>query len=301
MQINANQLTAVYTGLRAVYTEGFMLTGSGIEDHWKRIAMEVPSDTEQEEYAFMNNLGVIREWVGDRVLQSMSEASYVIKNRSFEGTFAVPATKIADRKLGMFNIPTKQLGQNVRTFPNKLVFQLLVNGFTTRGLDGQYFFDANHPVGNAAGGIDLVSNMATGAGPAWFLLDTTKVVQPIVYQNRQSFNFISLTEMSKSDHVFMRNEFLFGVDGRCNVGYGLWQTAFGSKQTLNSANVQAARANMMGLKGANGEPLGIVPNLLVVAPGQEMDARKITDAIVVGTDTNVMKGVLETMATPWIL
>ena len=301
MLISATQLSAVYTGLKSVFNDGFMLTGSGIEDHWKKIAMEVPSDTEQEEYGFMNNMGVIREWVGDRVLQSMSEASYVIKNKHFEGTFAVPADKIADRKIGMYNIPTKQLGQNVRTFPNRLVFPLLTGGFTTRGLDGQYFFDANHPVGNAAGGVDLVSNTGGGTGAAWFLLDTTKIIKPVVFQERQAFNFANLTEMSKSDHVFMRNEFLFGVDGRCNVGYGLWQTAYASRQPLTSANVQAARAAMMSIKGANGEPLGIVPNLLVVSPSQEMDARKITEAIIVGTDTNVMKGVLETMASAWLV
>lgn len=300
MQINANQLTAVYTGLKAVFTEGFMLTGSGIEDDWKQIAMVVPSSTEQEEYGFLKNTSTIREWVGDRVLQSMTEASYIIKNRHFESTIAVPADKIADRQLGTFNIPTKQLGQNVRTFPNRLVFPLLANGFTSRGLDGQYFFDANHPVGNPSGGVDLVSNTQGGTGAAWFLLDTTKVVKPIVYQDRKAFDFQSLTEMSKSDHVFMRNEFLFGVDGRCNVGYGLWQTAYASKQPLTLANVTAARAAMMALKGENGEPLGIVPNMLVVSPLQEMDARKVTDALVLGTDTNVMKGIMKTMATAWL-
>lgn len=300
MLVTQSQLTAVYTGLKTVFQEGFMLTGSGIEDDWKQVALEAPSETEQEEYGFLRNMSNIREWIGDRYLQSLVEASYLIKNKHFEGTIAVPADKIADRKLASFNIPTKQLGQNARVFPNRLVFPLLAAGFTNRGFDGQYFFDANHPVMRPDGGTDLVSNNQGGAGAAWFLLDTTKIIKPVVYQNRQPFNFQSLTDMSKSDHVFMRNEYLFGVDGRCNVGYGLWQTAYGSKQPLTLANVTAARAAMMAFKGDNGEPIGIVPNLLVVPPALEMDARKVTDALVIGTDTNVMKGVMKTMATAWI-
>lgn len=219
MLITQNQLSAVYTGLKNVFQEGFMMTGSGIEDDWKQVALEAPSETEQEEYGFLRNMSNIREWIGDRYLQSLVEASYIIKNKHFEGTIAVPADKIADRKLGNFNIPTKQLGQNARVFPNRLVFPLLAAGFTNRGFDGQYFFDANHPVMRPDGGTDLVSNNQGGAGPAWFLLDTTKIIKPVVYQNRQPFNFASLTDMSKSDHVFMRNEYLFGVDGRCNVGW----------------------------------------------------------------------------------
>lgn len=300
MLISQGQLTAVYTGLKALYQEGFLQTASGIEDDWKTIAMEVPSDTEEEEYGWMKNMSTIREWIGDRHLQSLVEASYKIKNKHFEGTISVPADKISDRKLAGFSIPTKQLGQNARVFPNRLVFPLLSAGFTNVGFDGQYFFDTDHPVNRPDGVTDLVSNLQAGTGPAWYLLDTTKIIKPIVYQNRAPFNFHSLTDMSKSDHVFMRNEFLFGVDGRCNVGYGLWQTAFASKAPLSLANVTSARAAMMAFKGENGEPIGIVPNMLVVPPALEMDARKVTDALVVGMDTNVMRGVMKTMATSWL-
>ena len=300
MLITQQQYTAAYTGLKAVFDEGFMMTGSGMEDDWKMIATVTSSDSESEEYGYMKNQSVIREWIGDRFLQNLSEASYTIKNRSFEGTQAVPAAKIADRKLGGFNIPFKQLGQNARTFPNKLVFPMLTNGMSTRGLDGQYFFDANHPVGRPDGGTDLVSNYQSGSGTTWFLLDTTKVLKPVIYQNRQDFRFTRVVDPNSSDHVFMRNEFVFGVDGRCNVGYGLWQTAYASKAALTMDNVMAARAAMMAYKGENGEPLGIVPNLLVVGPSLEKAARDVTDAAVLGTNTNTMRGVMKTIVTTWL-
>ena len=41
--------------------------------------------------------------------------------------------------------------------------------------DGQNFFDTDHPVGEQ-GSQETVSNVQTGAGPAWYLLDTTRPV-----------------------------------------------------------------------------------------------------------------------------
>lgn len=299
MLITQSQATAAYTGLKAVFQEGFMATASGIEDLWKEVAMESPSETSEEEYGWLRNMSFIREWIGDRQLQNLAEASYKIVNKHFEGTIAVPVDKIADRKLGGYSVAAKQLGQNARVFPNRLVFPLLAGGFVTRGFDGQYFFDANHPVANTDGTTSLVSNNGGGAGAAWYVLDTTKVIKPIVYQQRAPFKPSELTS-SDSDHVFKRNELLFGVDGRCNVGFGLWQTAYASKQTLDANALWAARSAMMSYKGENGEPLGITPNLLLVPPTLEQNARKALEAVVLNNETNVMKGLMKVVVCPWM-
>lgn len=300
MLITQSQATAAYTGLKAVFQEGFMATASGIEDLWKEVAMESPSETSEEEYGWLRNMSFIREWIGDRQLQNLAEASYKIVNKHFEGTIAVPVDKIADRKLGGYSVAAKQLGQNARVFPNRLVFPLLAGGFVTRGFDGQYFFDANHPVGSPDGTTKLVSNNGGGAGAAWYVLDTTKVIKPIVYQQRAPFKPSELTS-SDSDHVFKRNELLFGVDGRCNVGYGLWQTAYASKQTLDANALWAARSAMMSYMGENGEPLGITPNLLLVPPTLEQNARKALEAVVLNNETNVMKGLMKVVVCPWMV
>ena len=299
MLITQAQATAAYTGLKAVFQEGFMTTASGIEDLWKEIALLVPSETSEEEYGWLRNMSFIREWLGDRYVQNLAEASYKIANKHFEGTIGVPVDKIADRKLGGYSVAAKQLGQNARVFPNRLVFPLLASGFITRGFDGQYFFDANHPVANPDGTTSLVSNNGGGAGTAWYVLDTTKVIQPIVYQQRSPFKPGELTS-ADSDHVFKRNELLFGVDGRCNVGFGLWQTAYASKQTLDANALWAARAAMMSYKGENGEPLGITPNLLLVPPTLEQAARRALGAVILNNETNVMKGLMKVVVCPWL-
>lgn len=62
----------------------------------------------------------------------------------------------------------------------------------------------------------------------WFLLDLTHPLSPMFVQVRQGIEFHALDEMS-SEAAFMRKEYRYGADARYNVGYGLWQMAFGSK------------------------------------------------------------------------
>ena len=62
---------------------------------------------------------------------------------------------------------------------------------------------------------------------AWFLLDTTKPVKPLIYQERKKPIFVQQTDMN-SDDVYSRGVFKFGVEARAAGGYGFWQLAFGS-------------------------------------------------------------------------
>ncbi len=66
---------------------------------------------------------------------------------------------------------------------------------------------------------------------AWFLLDTTKPVKPLIFQRRKPLNFVAMFD-EKDTNVFMRKEYLYGVDCRDNAGYGLWQMAYGSTGTI---------------------------------------------------------------------
>jgi len=46
-----------------------------------------------------------------------------------------------------------------------------------------------------------------------YLLDTTKVLKPLIFQERESPDFVSQTNMD-SDDVFTRAEYKYGVEGR---------------------------------------------------------------------------------------
>lgn len=69
------------------------------------------------------------------------------------------------------------------------------------------------------------------SGQAWFLMDTTKPIKPIIYQERKKPVFVQQTGMDAED-VFMKKKFKFGAEARANVGYSFWQLVYGSTGTV---------------------------------------------------------------------
>ena len=60
----------------------------------------------------------------------------------------------------------------------------------------------------------------------WYLLATKRKLKPIVFQQRVPVKFDSLEGASETG--FMRDKYVYGVRARYNVGYGLWQNAYGA-------------------------------------------------------------------------
>lgn len=69
---------------------------------------------------------------------------------------------------------------------------------------------------------------------AWFLLDTSKPLKPLIYQERSKPEFTEQTASQGKnvpDSVFMEDEYRYGVRCRGEAAFGHWQTAFGSDGT----------------------------------------------------------------------
>lgn len=273
MEINAGNLSGLRTSFNTVFNQHF----EAVETTWGRVAMEVPSTTKQNDYSWMGKLSGMKEWLSQRQIQSLSRYSFVIANRSFENTVGVDRDDIEDDQYGVYNPMMADLGQTAAEYPDELVWSLLNAGFTTECYDGQYFFDTDHPVLDANGEPQSVSNFQGGSGTAWFLLDTTRAIKPFIFQNRRPAQFVA-KDNPTDERVFLNKEFNYGVDMRCNAGYGLWQLAYASKQTLNAANYAAARAAMMSLKGDHDRPMRVRPQLLVVPPTLESNALELLKA-----------------------
>lgn len=304
MLVSSGKLATVTTGLKLSFQQGFddIQKNPSAED-WKKIAMEVPSGTAEEEYGWLQSNGRMREWLGDRQINNLIESGYKIKNRDFEQTIGIKVNDINDNKLYGSGIESRQLGADAREFPNELIFELLKKGTSTKCFDGQYFFDTDHPVLGADGIPISVSNVDSSGAPGdpyWYLMDTRKAMQPLIYQMREAFKFVQITA-ADSDHVFKKKEYLFGVDGRCNAGYGLWQLAYASNAPLTAENYKKARRAMGELKSDKGKPLGIKPNLLVVGPAFEEEALKVVSAATLANGaTNVWAQSVSVLNTPWL-
>lgn len=76
----------------------------------------------------------------------------------------------------------------------------------------------------------LVATELADKPQAWFLLCTKQFLKPLIFQKRRDMKLTAKTKL-EDDNVFLRDEYLWGVDGRSNVGYGFWQMAYGSDGT----------------------------------------------------------------------
>ena len=79
----------------------------------------------------------------------------------------------------------------------------------------------------------LVATELADEPDQWFLLCTNKFLKPFIYQERQKIRLTALIK-DTDENVFMRDEYIWGADGRSNAGYGFWQMAYGSTGTTSS-------------------------------------------------------------------
>jgi phage major head subunit gpT-like protein len=295
MIIDRANLETAFKGFKSVYNEAF----AGAPSHIDTVAMRVGSGSAEEEYGWLGQFPSLREWIGDRVVNGMKGHGFKIRNRKFESTVSVKRDDMADDRFGIYKPLFSEMGRVTKQHPDTLAFALLTGGFTETCFDGQSYFDPEHPQEvDQSAAPELVSNMQAGDGPAWFLLDCSRGVKPIVFQERETYEFQSVTD-GHDYNVFMKDEYLYGIRARVNVGFGLWQLAFGSKAGLTAANYAAARAAMMDFRGDRGHLLGITPTHLVVPPALEVEARTLLGSDVIDGSSNVWKGTASLIITPY--
>ncbi|OCC01725.1 hypothetical protein BA190_27575 [Labrys sp. WJW] len=296
MIINSANLRTLYTGFSTAFQGGF----TGVTPQYTQISQTVPSTTKSQEYGWLGEMPKIREWIGDRVVNNIQTHGYTIRNRKFESTIGVEVDDIEDDNLGMYGTMFTEFGRSAATFPDELVWPFLLDGWNGKGYDNVPFFSDQHPVIDKKGKTVLQSNDQGGNKTAWFLIDATRAIKPIIWQTRKPFDMVRM-DAANDEVVFNTDKYRYGTKGRCNVGYGFWQLAYGSKQDLTPENYAAARAAMRSRTGDNGRPLGVKPTLLVVPPTLEGAARKIVASqLVNGGETNEWAGTATVLDTEWL-
>ena len=294
--INATLLATAGTAFNAAFMRGL----GQAETQYQSIATTITSTTKRNEYGWLGKFPSMRRWASYRVIEQFKAHKYSIENESFESTIPVDRDDLEDDELGMYGALFEEMGQAAAAHPDELVWQLWQAAFDTPCYDGQNFFDTDHPVLDAEGAKYSVSNMQAGAGPAWYLIDDTRALKPVIYQERKKTQFVAL-DKPDDPNVFLRKEFLYGVDNRCNVGLAFWQFAFGSKAALDGDNYGAARSAMRNLRGDRGRKMGVRPKLLLVPPSLEKKGLQLINATndAAGA-SNVWQNTSRLMVADWL-
>lgn len=293
--------------LNTAYQKHFQDALGKAESTYSLIATVVASTTASNTYGWLGQFPRMREWIGDRVLKDMAAKGYSIPNKPFEASIKVLRTDIEDDNLGLYTPMVKEMGYAAAVYPDEYVYGLLAKGHLELCYDGQSFFDTDHPVYpevDGTGTPTTVSNIFTPTtgddGAAWYLLDTSRTLKPLIFQERKKPVFTYMTK-DDDENVFMRNEFRYGVDARSNVGFGFWQMAARSTLELNSENLRKVYDAMRNQKADGGRPLDVRPTLLVVPTTLEGKAQAViaTQRLANGAD-NPNYNLVKIHATPWL-
>lgn len=154
MLVNKSSLGAVFINLRTEFSKAF----EAAPPLWSKTAMKILSSSARNDYSWLDSFPQMREWVGDKVVRSLSAHQYSVVNNDFEATVGVDRNDIDDDNLGMYGPRAKAAGFSAAQLPDEIVARLKNMAFSSACYDGQYFYDTDHPVGAAT-----VSNRGTAA------------------------------------------------------------------------------------------------------------------------------------------
>lgn len=296
MIINVANLTQLFTTYNAAYQSGW----GRADAQWSMVATLIPSTAAANLYAFLGQFPALRKWVGDRVIKNLAMHDYTVVNDPFESTIEVSKPQIETDVYGVFMPMFEEMGYSAAMHPDSQVFALLAAGATNLCYDGQAFFDASHP-SVVNGAASTTSNYdAAGGGNLWALMDTKHPLKPLIWQKRQDYKFTSIIKPT-DHHVFMRNAFLYGVDASVNAGYGLWQMAYGSLNTLDNANVDTYMAAGMALKSDEDHPLNIRYDTIVCGPSNWAAANDLVNLkLLAGGGSNPYYQAFKILVSPYL-
>jgi len=292
MLVNLENLGLLHTMYSAAFASGLVKADVSFSE----ITTTVPSNNKSNTYAWLGDMSDVREWLGDRVIDELSGHDYTVKNKTWEKTIAVKREDIEDDQYGIYTPMAEDLGFTARTHRSRLMWSLLADGEVNLCYDGKPFFATNHQ----SDGGPVQSNLTAGAETAWYVVDTTRPLKPLIFQMRREMELTALTN-PEDENVFYKKKFIWGVDARYAGGYGFWQTAHKAKVELNEENLAAVRTKMRLLKNSKGQALAMNPTTLVVGPSLETTAEKLLNSLVLANgESNINKGRYKLIVSPYL-
>lgn len=156
MLVNRNAIAQVFRNLTATFNKALADETKSV---WMKIAMRVPSGSEETVHQWLSRFPQMREWVGEKVLSALRAYQYSIRNRRWETTIEVSRDHLADDNLGIYAAQARLAGESARRLPDEIVMDLVNDGFDNRCFDGKSFFATDHPYA----GSEAFSNKGTKA------------------------------------------------------------------------------------------------------------------------------------------
>ena len=144
--------------------------------------------------------------------------------QSNKGTKVLSAASYSAARAQMMSLLDAK-GTPLGIMPNLLVVPPQLEEAARKILYAEQIDGTTNTLKNTA---ELLAAPWLAANPtAWFLFDTSRAIKPLIFQQRKKPEFVSM-DATNDQNVFMKKQYIYGVDCRDNAGFGLWQLAYGS-------------------------------------------------------------------------
>ncbi len=162
MLVNQASIAGLFTNFNAIFQKAF----EGYKPQWQKTAMLSPSKTAQEDYTWLSDWPKMRKWLGDKAVKQLAAFKYSIVNDEMETTINVLRRHILNDNMGLYLPQIQNAAVAGAEMPDDLIDDLKNGAFTTACYDSQYYYDTDHPVGqanNPDNPVASVSNKGTAA------------------------------------------------------------------------------------------------------------------------------------------
>lgn len=304
MPVNVDQLTVnrLTTGVKATFHSALTESRAALSKPSRLVSFEVPSGAQSEIHNFIENVGPLREWPGDKKFQKLRERQFQVINKRFEKSVEVDLDRVADRGVGAADVNAGRiLALSASEFDDRSIWLDGFNVAHTTLLD----FTGSALIANSktiAPGVTMDNyNDGGGGSGMWFLVAMQFGAGPIGIQRREDY-MVKAQDDPQSEPVFNRRAARYSVEARLRVFAGIPQFIYGADVALTGANIDAAMQAMAAFPDASGEPMGVVPTHLVVGRANNRTARTILNSEVVQGSSagisNVDRGLLDLVYAP---
>lgn len=114
-----------------------------------KVSKFVLSNSPQETHKWLGQVPAMRELIGGRNSKTLRSDGVILINKDYESTVAVPVKDMRRDKTGQIAERIAEMMLRAKTHWGSLLSTLILNGPSTAGYDGQFFFDTDHSEGSS--------------------------------------------------------------------------------------------------------------------------------------------------------
>ena len=262
------------------------------DTHYTTVATVLKGGNVWSMYKLIKSSSAIKRMIDEELLDAINKHGcyeYTL-HKDFKETVHVDSSNMDCDDIDVYESFVRELGRRTALVPDQLVFRLLSRGTLEKCYDNKPFFSTDHPVGSST-----ISNLDEGNGIAWYLLDCSAPLKPLMYQEHRA---PELNKFSTAEDTYV--SCLYSASLRCSAKFGFWQMAYCSKKPLNIENFNKAYVSMQYFTDNDGIPLNITPTHLVVPPSLEREARMVLCQTLPNGASNPCCGAVEVIVSPYI-